>query len=128
MTAFSQVARQIGGPNICVTISSSRSRTPPFGSGAPRHGRIFRDDQRLGCAVAFIGFSVPPRAFHGRLNNPGHQWGNFRDEASDVTGKAFDGVVAKVQRVARPVMVLRYRKFAERARLFRTREMIDTDL
>jgi hypothetical protein len=37
---------------------------------------------------------------------------------SDVSGKAFDGMVAKVQHVTRPVMVPLYRKFAERARLF----------
>jgi hypothetical protein len=47
------------------------------------------------------------RTFHGRLNNPGHQRGSFRDEASDVPGKAFDGVIAKVQPVASRVMVLR---------------------
>jgi hypothetical protein len=47
---------------------------------------------------------------------------------SDVSGKAFDGMVAKVQHVTRPVMVPLYRKFAERARLFERGEMIDTDL
>src|SRR5207248_4457815 len=67
-------------------------------------------------------------AAHGRLNNPGHKEGEFRNEASDVSGKAFDGVVAKVQRVAHPVMVPLYRKLAERARLFARGEMIDTDL
>jgi hypothetical protein len=57
------------------------------------------------------------RAFHGRLNNPGHQWVEFRNEASDVPGKAFDGVIANVQPVASPVMILRYIEFAEGGRL-----------
>src|SRR5205823_10122801 len=68
------------------------------------------------------------RAFLGRLNNPGHKRGSFQNEAGDVSGKAFEGVVAKVQPVTRPVMVPLYRKFAERARLFGRGEMIDTDL
>jgi len=79
-----------------------KKRTPPSPAGLRSV-----TGQRLGCAVAFIGFSVPPRAFHGRLNNPGHKRVEFRDEASDVPGKAFDGVIANVKPVASPVMVLR---------------------
>src|SRR5438067_3964569 len=62
-----------------------KKKAPPSPAGL----RSVRSDQRLGCAVAFIGFSVPPRTFHGLLNNPGHKRDEFRNESSDVPGKAF---------------------------------------
>src|SRR5438105_9744784 len=71
------------------------AKSSAVASGAPRYGKNFPRCQRLGCVRS-------GRAFHGRLNNPGHQWVEFRDETSDVPGEAFDGVVANVQPVASP--------------------------